>query len=253
MGMKVIRKKVQMGTDEFVTSRSRVFKYLSDNFNIVVIASSIIGVLLVSYIGFLAYSRQKEQRAADALSAAMKVYQAKVDPAGTGTDTFKTADEKYRATIAKFSEIAKNNKGSRVEEIALLYTANAYYSLKEFDKALEFYNKILFKIDREDPSLHGNINEIKASPGIVRDSALYGLASSFEQKGDFKKAIELQASLTSSKNSHLKEMGLAALGRLYEKGNDKAKALETYQKIITEFPESSNLSSIKEKVERLKG
>ncbi|MBI4746047.1 MAG: tetratricopeptide repeat protein [Deltaproteobacteria bacterium] len=140
----------------------------------------------------------------------------------------------------------------RATEVALLYAANVHYNLKEYDKAIEIYNRLLFKIEREDPSLHGNINEIKVAPGITRDSAVYGMAYSYEQKGDLKKAVEFQTMLTSSKDTHLMEMGLSSLGMLYEKSNDKAKALETYQKVISDFPESSNLSGIKEKIERLK-
>lgn len=252
MAKKVIRKRIPMGTDEFVTSRSMIFKYISENFKTVVIASSVIGVLFISYIGWGTYSRQRDQKAADALNAAMKVFQAKIEPAGTTPDTFKTADDKYRATVTKFMEIAKSNKGRRLEEVALLYSANAHYSLKEYDKAIEIYNRLLFKIEREDPNLHGNINEIKVSPGIIRDSAIYGIAHSYEQKGEIKKGIDSLLFLTSTKDTHLKEMGLYALGRLYEKSNDKAKALETYQKVISDFPESSNLSKIKENIERLK-
>ena len=252
MAMKVIRKKIPMGTDDFVTSKSKIFKYISENFKTVVIGTSVIGVVLISYIGWGTYSGQRDQKAADALNAAMKVYQAKIEPAGTTPDTFKTVDDKYRATVTKFMEIAKSNKGRRLEEVALLYSANAHYNLKEYDKAIEIYNRLLFKIEREDPSLHGNINEIKVSPGIIRDSAVYGIAYSYEQKGDLKKAVEFQTTLTSSKDTHLREMGLYALGRLYEKSNDKAKALETYQKVISDFPESPNISKIKEKVEGLK-
>jgi len=253
MAKKVIRKKIPMGTDEFITSKSKIFQYLSDNFKTVVIATSVIGVLFISYIGWGTYSRQRDQKAADALNTAMKVYQAKIEPAGTTTDTFKTADDKYRAVINKFEDLSKKYKRINIGSIALLYTANAHYNLKEYDKAIDIYNRLLFKMEREDPSLHGNINEIKVAPGIIRDSAVYGIASSYEQKGELKKAIEFQTTLTSSKDTHLREMGLSALGRLYEKSNDKAKALEAYQKVISDFPESSNLSKIKEKVEGLKG
>ncbi|MBI4746046.1 MAG: hypothetical protein HY786_05800 [Deltaproteobacteria bacterium] len=114
MAKKVIRKKIPVGMDEFVTSRSKILKYLSDNFRAVVIAASVIGVLFISYIGWGTYSRQRDQKAADALSAAMKVYQAKIEPAGTTPDTFKTADDKYRATVTKFMELAKSNRGCPV-------------------------------------------------------------------------------------------------------------------------------------------
>lgn len=253
MAIKVVRRSSLKGPDELITSTSSVFKFLSDNLRAVVIVASLVGVIVLSYTGWGIYKRQKDQKAGDAFYSAMKVLQAKVDPAGTAAGTFKTDDERSRAAIDKFNGLSKTFKGSRFEEVALLYAANAYLNLKEFDKAIETYNKMLFKIEREDSKLHGNINEIKVSPGIVRDSALYGLAYSYEQKGDLKSAIELQTSLTSSKETHMREMGLMSLGRLYEKSGDKTKALETYQKIISDFPESSNLSTVKEKIERLKG
>lgn len=252
MAKKVIRKKSLIGTDEFVTSRSKFFKYLSENFKVVVTATSAVAVLLLSYAGWSIYSSQRDKKAGDALYSAMKVYQAKIDATGASPDTFKTADERYRASISKFMDLSKKYKGSNIGSIALLYAANSHYNLKEFDKAIELYNRLLFRIEREDPALHGNINEIKISAGIVRDSAISGLASSYEQKGDLKKAIELQTSITSSKDSHLREEALITLGRLFEKNNDKAKALESYQKVISDYPESPNLSKIKEKVERLK-
>lgn len=253
MAIKVVRKSSLKGPDELITSTWSIFKFLSDNLKAVVIVASLVGIVVLSYTGWGIYKRQRDQKAGDAYYSAMKVFQAKVDPAGTAPGTFKTDDERSRAAIAKFTELSKTFKGSKFEEVALLYSANIYLNLKEFDKAIETYNKMLFKIEREDSKLHGNINEIRVSPGIVRDSALYGLAYAHEQKGDLKNAIEFQTSLTSSKDSHLREMGLASLGRLYEKSGDKAKALETYKKIISEYPESSNLSSVKEKIERLKG
>ncbi|MEK6725901.1 MAG: tetratricopeptide repeat protein [Deltaproteobacteria bacterium] len=251
MAKKVIRKKIPVGVDEFVTSRSMIFKYLSDNFRAVVVATSVIGVLFISYIGWGTYSRQRDQKAADALSAAMKVYQAKIEPAGTTPDTFKSADDKYRAVINKFEDISKKYKRLDIGSIALLYAADAHYNLKEYDKSIELYSKLLTG-EVKDTNLHGNINAYKLNPGILRDSAIYGIAHSYEQKGEIKKGIDSLLFLTSTKDTHLKEMGLSALGRLYEKSNDKAKALETYQKVISDFPESSNLSRIKEKVEGLK-
>lgn len=252
MAKKVIRKKIPIGTDEFVVSRSKVFKYLSENFKVVVITSSVIGVLFISYIAWGTYSRQKNQKAGEAFYSAMKVYQAKVDALGASPDTFKTSDDKHRAVADKFAELSKRYKRSNIGPISLLYAANAHYNLKEYDKAVELYSQLLTG-EVKDPNLHGNINAFKLNPGILRDSALYGLAYSYEQKGELKKAIDSLAFLTSSKDSHLGETALAALGRLYEKSSDKAKALETYQKIISDYPESSNLSGIKEKVERLKG
>lgn len=252
MARKVIKKKATLEIDEILTSRSRVFRYLSENTKTVLIASSVIGVLLISYILWGTYSRQRNQRAGDAFYSAIKVYEAKVDIFGTSPDTFKTSDDKYRAVVEKFTELSKRYKRSSVGPISSLYLANAHYNLKEYDKAIELYSQLLTG-EVKDTNLHGNISAFKLNPGILRDSALYGLAYSYEQKGETKKAIDSLNFLASAKEGHLGEAALAALGRLYEKENDKAKALETYQKIISDFPESSNLSGIKEKAERLKG
>ena len=250
MAKKVIRKKVLMGTDEFVVSRSRVFRCLSENFKIVVIISSVIGVLFISYIGWSVYSSQRNQKAGEALYSAMKVYQAKIDTTGVSPDTFKTEEEKYRAVINKFEGLSKKYKRLDIGSIALLYAANAHYSLKEYDKAIELYGQLLSG-EVKDPNLHGNIAAYQLNPGILRDSALYGMAYSYEQKGDVKRAIDSLLFLNSTKDTHLGETAIMTLGRLYEKSSDKAKALETYQKIISDYPESSNIPMIKEKVERL--
>lgn len=249
MAFKVARKSSLNGPDEFITSTSMAVKFLSDNLKAVVAVSISVGIVFLSYTGWITYSKNRDKKAGDAFYSALSISQAKIDPAGE----FKTEDERSRTSINRFLDLANKYKGSRVEEIALLYAANGYYNQKELDKAIDIYNKMLFKIDREDPSLHGNISEVKLSPGIVRDSALFGLAYAYEQKGELKKAIDAQNTLVSSKDSYLREMGLVSLGRLYEKSSDKAKALETYNTIISDFPESPNVPTIKQKIERLKG
>ena len=251
MAKKVVRKKIPVGTDEFATTKSIILKYLTDNLKIVVIGASVIGLFFISYIGWGIYCNQRDQKAADAFSAAIKIYEARVEATGTAPDTFKTMDDKHRAVINTFEALSKKYKRHSIGSIALLYTANAYLNMKVYDKAIELYSQLLTgKV--EDPGLHGNINAYKLNPGILRDSALYGLANSYEEKGDVKKAIDSLLFLTSSKDSHLREMGLYALGGLYEKSNEKSKALETYQGLISDYPESSNILKIKEKVEGLK-
>lgn len=251
MARKVIRKKVPVGADEFETSRTVLSNFLSENLRAVVIGASVIGLIFVSYIGWGAYSKQLDQRAAEDFNAAIKVYEGRIETAGNAPNSYKTADEKNKAVIKTFEELSKKYRRHSVGSISLLYAANAHYNLKDYDKAIELYSQLLTG-RVEDPSLHGNINAYKLNPGVLRDSAIYGIANSYNNKGDVKKAIDSLLFLTSSKDSHLRETGLYALGELYEKSNDRAKALETYQGLISDYPESPNLSKIKEKVEGLK-
>lgn len=250
MARKVLRRKLK-GHDEAVVASSRILSCLSANFKIVAVVSLIVGILFVSYAGWLTYNKQSGKKAAEALYSVMKLHQAKADPStGITPGALKNTDEKDREAAGKFTDISNTYKGRSVGTLALLYAANSYYDLKELDKAIELYNKLLFNNEREDPSLHGNMSEIKISPGIIRDAALDGLAHAYENKGDLKKAIEFQAAL---KDSHLREMSLLALGRLYEKSNDRTKATEAFQKIVSEFQESPIIPYAKERIEKLKG
>ncbi len=107
-------------------------------------------------------------------------------------------------------------------QIAKLYLANSYYALKNYDKALEYYD------------------DISVSDRMVTASAIAGVAACYEVKGDLNKAasyFEKAASknmtlMQAPQNLQRSAVDYAAVGK-------KEKAVELLQTLKKEFPESS--------------
>jgi tetratricopeptide (TPR) repeat protein len=107
-------------------------------------------------------------------------------------------------------------------QFAKLYLANSYFAIKNYDKALEYYD------------------DISVSDKIVSASALAGVASCYEAKGDlseaasyFEKAASKNMSpMQAPENLQRSAINYAAIGK-------KEKAVELLQTLKKEFPTSS--------------
>ena len=107
-------------------------------------------------------------------------------------------------------------------EFAKLYLANTYYTMKDYDKALEYYD------------------DISVSDKLISSSAIAGAAACYEVKGDFSKAasyFEKAASknmtlMQAPQNLQRSAVNYAAIGK-------KEKAIELLQTLKKEFPASS--------------
>jgi tetratricopeptide (TPR) repeat protein len=106
-------------------------------------------------------------------------------------------------------------------ELAKLYLANSYYAMKDYDRALEYYD------------------DISVSDKLVSSSAIAGAAACYEVKGDFSKAasyFEKAASknmtlMQAPQNLQRSAVNYAAIGK-------KEKAIELLQTLKKEFPAS---------------
>jgi tetratricopeptide (TPR) repeat protein len=106
-------------------------------------------------------------------------------------------------------------------ELAKLYLANSYYALKNYDKALEYYD------------------DISVSDMMVSSSAIAGAAACYEAKGDFSKAasaFEKAASKNMTMVQGPENLQRAAVN--YAAAGKKEKAVELLQTLKKEFPTS---------------
>jgi tetratricopeptide (TPR) repeat protein len=110
---------------------------------------------------------------------------------------------------------------TKTGELAKLYLANSYYAMKDYDKALEYYD------------------DISVSDKLVSSSAIAGVAACYEVKGDLSKAasyFEKAASknmtlMQAPQNLQRSAVNYAAIGK-------KEKAIELLQTLKKEFPSS---------------
>ena len=123
--------------------------------------------------------------------------------------------EGTQGLLAIVSEHGSTSAG----QVAKLYLANSYYALKNYDKALEYYD------------------DVSVSDKMVASAALAGVASCYEAKGDFEKAasyFEKAASknmtaVQAPENLQRAAVNYAAIGK-------KEKAVELLKTLKKEFP-----------------
>jgi tetratricopeptide (TPR) repeat protein len=118
--------------------------------------------------------------------------------------------------------IVDESGSTKAGQLAKLYLANSYYAIKNYDKALEYYD------------------DINVSDKLVSASAIAGAAACYEAKGDLGKAasyFEKAASknmtlMQAPENLQRSAVNYAAVGK-------KEKAIELLQTLKKEFPTST--------------
>jgi tol-pal system protein YbgF len=89
------------------------------------------------------------------------------------------------------------------------------------------------------------------TPEDLADNCHYWLGESFFGKKDFKEAVKHFEMVLQYKNSEKKGDAYFMLGRSYEMLGDKAKAKESFEKVVKDYPTNNNVSKAKEHWGRL--
>ena len=132
-----------------------------------------------------------------------------------------------------FNQIIENNWGKDSAKIARVMYANICYNAGDFDTATELYNKAL-------PEFENN--------PFIKNLILNGLAYSCEGEKDYNSAAKYLAMILSGSNDANKDETLFNLGRLYAEMGNKNKSIEAFNKIISDYKDSSYLEIAKEKM-----
>ena len=132
-----------------------------------------------------------------------------------------------------FNQIIENNWGKDSAKIARVMYANICYNAGDFDTATELYNKAL-------PEFENN--------PFIKSLILNGLAYSYEGGKDYNSAAKYLEIIISGPDDEIKGEALFNLGRLYAVMGNKDKSAEAFNKIISDYKDSSYLELAKEKM-----
>jgi tol-pal system protein YbgF len=113
--------------------------------------------------------------------------------------------------------------------------AQKAFAEKKYDDAIQMFQALL----------DGGI------PEDLADNCHYWLGESYFGKKDFKEAVKHLEMVFQYKNSEKKGDAYFMLGRSYELLGDKAKAKESYEKVVKDFPTNNNVKKAKEHWGRL--
>jgi len=209
---KITRKEIK--EDKLVTTYFKATNYLYENKKLILgIIGGIIAVLLIALI---IYSNRKEseEMATTTLANIMLAYD---------EGAYQIAiDGVPNRNLMGLKQIVEEYGGTHAGELAKFYLANAYYSLKDYDNALKYFE------------------EYSGGDKLIKASALAGIAAVYEAKGQYKDAAEYYEKAASKMKDDLTTPEyLCGAARNYALAGDKAKALELYEKVKKEYPTSN--------------
>jgi len=142
-----------MKEDKFTTAMLQIKEWLSDNWQIVAIAASIVILIIVGIIYIANMKSGKKLEAANRLTAAFT----------------EMRQENYQVAILELSSISEEYSGNIAGQ-AQFYLANAHYESRNYDEAIDNFQKYIdkFHLDK-----------------ITTSAAIAGIAYCLENKQDF--------------------------------------------------------------------
>src|SRR5581483_9067541 len=202
----------------------------------------VIVVIAAAAIGYFAWRNRVEARAHTMLAQAMVVDEARVGPPpATGQPSpglsFATEREKRQAALTKFKSVADEYPSTDAGLFARYREATTYMALGVPARAAQLFQEV---IDRGGNSLYA-------------DMARLGLAEAQAQTGQFDPAINTFKDLSQRKDGQVPIDGvLIRLGRTYLDAGKRAEAEQTFNRIVSEFPESPFSGDARRELDQLK-
>lgn len=199
-------------------------------------------VIAAAAIGYVVWRNRVEGRAHTLLAQAMVVAEARVGPPpapgqpSTGL-SFPTEREKHQAALTKFKSVADEYPSTDAGLFARYREATSYMALGVPASAVQSFQQV---IDRGGDSLYAEM-------------ARLGLAEAQAQTGQYEPAINTFKDLAQRKDAPLPVDGvLIRLGRTYLDAGKRAEAEQTFNRIVSEFPDSPFSSDARRELDQLK-
>ena len=226
MAKKVTRKQLLKEPDEFITTTGKIIRWSTERRKEISVTVTVILAAAI-IMGLVSFFRNRAENQAFAL--------------------LQQANEKYRTVLEETNEPAKalgeahSNFETIVDEysgynggkIARVEFANYCYDGGEYAKAAELFQKAL--------------DDLGADPAY-RNFILSGLAYARDALEDYKSAARYFEMIASSDSQLLKDEALFNLGRVHAALGNAEKSTESYQKLVSEYPDSIYVEMAKERI-----
>jgi tetratricopeptide (TPR) repeat protein len=219
------RKRQLEQPDKFISFSAKFLGFLTKYKVPMLSAVGVIFAIIIVCSSVYYYSDRAESKASVMLANSLAKYEK--------IKTEQGAVKAYQEVANDFNQIIENNWGKDSAKIARVMYANICYNAGDFDTATELYNKAL--------------SDFENNP-FVKNLILSGLAYSKEGEKDYNTAAKYLEMIMSGSNDANKDETLFNLGRLYAEMGNKNKSIEAFNKIISDYKNSSYLEIAKEKI-----
>ena len=241
MAKKVSRKELKE-PDEFLSFTVRALKWVNEQKVALIVGTLAVVVVVLGTFAWRWYSLSKEKAASVDFIKAREILDSRVIPrdeaAGTSAadGSFASQDDKYRAAVAEFEQVAKSHSNSATAALATYYVAEYSRRTGDYDKAIENFKSYL---KSEGPS------------GELAAFAVEGIAASLEAQGKEDQAAQQYKRLTESPFDMQPDRGLFHVARLEQKAGRAAEAVRLFNEIIEKYPKTTYMRDIQNRLSLL--
>lgn len=210
--------------DKFVDEMEHVYDLAAKNRNRVLMTIGAVVAAIVIAVGAYVYLSKKERDGQARLAEAIAILDAPVGAAAPATaPKYKDENEKIVKAEPILNEVVNEYSTTDAADVAEIYLARIAASRGDLESAKKKLQEFL----REHP------DHILAA---TAEKSLMDLRLATESPKDL--ITELENQLDQDETRLPKDAILILIARAAEIGNDSAKARETYQRIVNEYPDS---------------
>ena len=214
---KKISRRQELRQDRVVTLSARIWQAVDQNRNIMYGILGVITVVILGIFGYSYWQEQQEARAQSLLAPAVMLYESgEYSGAVNGTDD-------TMGLLEIVSDFGSTDAGN----LARFYAADALFRLGEYDRSLELFE------------------DFERDANYLGASALAGEAAVYEVKGEFERAGDLyrRAALLFP-NDVVSPGYLVEAGRAYEAAGQYDDAVEAYNMVMDDYPQSPQARNV---------
>ena len=211
--------------DEFITLWTKIFGWISEYKLLFSSALGIMIAIIIVIMGMLYFIKKSEDKAFALLQRGIINYQTKLKNS-TPEKAFLDVEKDFQLIMDNYS----NRDGGK---LANFIYANICYTAKNYDKAIELYNKSLINFNDE---------------LLIKNLILNGLGYAYKAKKDFKTAAKYFEIIASTPDYTIKDEALFNLGEIYAAMGDHDKSITAFKEIISDHSGSMYIEIVKERV-----
>lgn len=214
---KSISKKHELREDKVVTFYARAWQFVDENKQLVYGAAAGVVVIVLALIGYVLYQNNQAAEGEEMLARAIPLYeQGNYSQALDGT-----------ADRLGLLEVADEYDGTPAGNLAHFYAADALFNTGDYERALEHFQAF----DKEEDFL--------GASAIAGEAAVYEAMEDYEEAADLYRdaAYHFENDLTTPEY-------LFNSGRAYELAGMPDEAIEQYEAVQSDYPDSQQASNI---------